>query len=141
MVQDWFIAQLRHLLTTEKSINNIPPVLKPRPFRYEAGSSSSLFSHNPGVTSTDSLAPLVVEIQEDALLPLNDQFVTRFDSILNLYQELSETYIFALRVEIRCHTMYYLDLAMREVWQCPLSPPSRTLTCHTGKLLLGKRAI
>ncbi|KAJ3115453.1 hypothetical protein HDU96_000612 [Phlyctochytrium bullatum] len=42
----------------------------------------------------------------------------RFDSILNYYQELSETYLFTLRVELRCHAMFYLDLAMREGNYC-----------------------
>ncbi|KAJ3335656.1 hypothetical protein HDU93_004770 [Gonapodya sp. JEL0774] len=39
----------------------------------------------------------------------------RFDSLLNQYQQLARTCLFALRIEFRCHSMYYLDLALREV--------------------------
>ncbi|KAJ3037903.1 Exocyst complex component 4 [Rhizophlyctis rosea] len=38
----------------------------------------------------------------------------RFNKVLEDMDALSETCIFLLRVEVRCHSMYYLDLAMRE---------------------------
>ncbi|KAJ3120619.1 hypothetical protein HK100_012724 [Physocladia obscura] len=107
---DWFIAQIAHLRVTEKSVRRIPPLLKPR-ISESLESSASL---NDQRTSTESLPPLVVENEDDVQLPLNKEMTSRFDSIINYYQELSETYLFALRVELRCHAMYYLDLAMRE---------------------------
>ncbi|KAJ3108836.1 hypothetical protein HDU97_010108 [Phlyctochytrium planicorne] len=64
--------------------------------------------------STDSLPTLPIDTEDDVQLPLSQDMESRFDSILNYYQELSETYIFTLRVELRCHSMFYLDLAMRE---------------------------
>jgi exocyst complex component 4 len=77
-----------------------------------AGSSTSLEDY--GRLSSDSLPPLLADQEDDVHLPLSTEMTARFDSILNYFQELSETYLFALRVEIRCHAMYYLDLAMRE---------------------------
>jgi exocyst complex component 4 len=67
-----------------------------------------------GKLSSDSLPPLLAEQEDDVHLPLSTEMTARFDSILNYFQELAETYLFALRVEIRCHVMYYLDLSMRE---------------------------
>ncbi|KAJ3012377.1 UNVERIFIED_CONTAM: hypothetical protein HDU68_001241 [Siphonaria sp. JEL0065] len=107
---DWFIAQIGHLRVTEKSIRRIPPLLKPRTSNI-ADSNTSI---NDTSGSSESLPPLMVENEDDVQLPLNTEMTNRFDSILNYYQELSETYLFALHVEIRCHAMYYLDLAMRE---------------------------
>ncbi|KAI9334954.1 Sec8 exocyst complex component-specific domain-containing protein [Obelidium mucronatum] len=107
---DWFIAQIGHLRVTEKSIRRIPPLLKPRSSKVMDSNTSI----NDGSASTESLPPLIVETEDDVQLPLNAEMTNRFDAILNYYQELSETYLFALHVEIRCHAMYYLDLAMRE---------------------------
>ncbi|KAJ3252851.1 hypothetical protein HDU77_004892 [Chytriomyces hyalinus] len=107
---DWFIAQIGHLRVTEKSIRKIPPLLKPR-VKESADSSNAL---NDPSKSNESLPPLTFETEDDVQLPLNAEMTGRFDSILNYYNELSETYLFALHVEIRCHAMYYLDLAMRE---------------------------
>ncbi|KAI8614367.1 Sec8 exocyst complex component-specific domain-containing protein [Chytriomyces sp. MP71] len=107
---DWLIAQIAHLRVTEKSIRRIPPLLKPR---YQEAVESNEYMHDPRASS-ESLPPLMFENEDDVQLPLNEEMTSRFDSILNYYQELSETYLFALHVEIRCHAMYYLDLAMRE---------------------------
>ncbi|KAJ3293376.1 hypothetical protein HDU79_000412 [Rhizoclosmatium sp. JEL0117] len=107
---DWFIAQIAHLRVTEKSIRRIPPLLKPR-VNDIADSHASI---NEAQASTESLPPLIIEHEDDVQLPLNQEMTVRFDAIINYYQELSETYLFALHVEIRCHAMYYLDLAMRE---------------------------
>lgn len=37
----------------------------------------------------------------------------RFDALLTTYQQLAETCLFTLRLEGRCHTMYYLEMAIR----------------------------
>jgi exocyst complex component 4 len=38
----------------------------------------------------------------------------RFDALLTTYQQLAETCLFTLRLEGRCHTMYYLEMAIRD---------------------------
>ncbi len=40
---------------------------------------------------------------------------SRINNILNSYQSLSEMCLYALRIELRCHSMFYLDLSFREV--------------------------
>lgn len=39
----------------------------------------------------------------------------RFDTLLTTYQQLAETCLFTLRLENRCHTIYYLEMAMQDV--------------------------
>jgi exocyst complex component 4 len=40
---------------------------------------------------------------------------SRFDALLATFQQLAEQSLFTLRVELRCHTLHYIDKAMREV--------------------------
>ncbi|CAG8559752.1 1079_t:CDS:10 [Racocetra persica] len=47
-------------------------------------------------------------------LSLTDEMTNRFDALLATFQQLAEQCLFTLRVELRCHVMYYIDLAMRE---------------------------
>ncbi|KAI9297402.1 hypothetical protein K502DRAFT_323305 [Neoconidiobolus thromboides FSU 785] len=42
------------------------------------------------------------------------EYTNHLDKILNKFNKLSDLCLFTLRVEFRCHTMYYLDLAVRE---------------------------
>jgi len=49
-------------------------------------------------------------------LPIEDPDLrANFDKIEDEFRHLSSTILFTMRNEIRCHTMYYLDLAIREV--------------------------
>ncbi|KAG0169785.1 hypothetical protein DFQ29_009538 [Apophysomyces sp. BC1021] len=48
------------------------------------------------------------------MLPLHGETGGRFDQLLTTYQQLAETCLFTLRLEGRCHTMYYLEMAIRE---------------------------
>lgn len=54
-------------------------------------------------------------------IPMQPAFLTkicvfsrRFDNLLTTYQQLAETCLFTLRLENRCHTMYYLEMAVRD---------------------------
>ncbi|KAG9307493.1 hypothetical protein G9A89_017323 [Geosiphon pyriformis] len=51
---------------------------------------------------------------EEARLPLTGEMANRFDALLATFQQLAEQCLFTLRVEVRCHTLYYIDMAMRE---------------------------
>ncbi|CAO3607525.1 unnamed protein product [Mucor fragilis] len=55
---------------------------------------------------TDTIQPV--------LLPLKGEIAKRFDALLTTYQQLAETCLFTLRLEGRCHTMYYLEMAIRD---------------------------
>ncbi|KAJ3390185.1 hypothetical protein HDU84_007881 [Entophlyctis sp. JEL0112] len=108
---DWFIAQITYLRMVD-SAHRVTPLLKPR--QKDATDSNQSLASDPHA-SAESLPPLVFDNSDDAHLPLNEEMAKRVDSILSYYQEISETFFFALHVEIRCHALYYLDLAMREV--------------------------
>ncbi|CAI2168626.1 9696_t:CDS:10 [Funneliformis geosporum] len=47
-------------------------------------------------------------------LPLTGEMANRFDALLATFQQLAEQNLFTLRIELRCHTLHYLDKAMRE---------------------------
>ncbi|CDS07546.1 hypothetical protein LRAMOSA01495 [Lichtheimia ramosa] len=48
------------------------------------------------------------------MLPLKGEAAKRFDTLLTTYQQLAETCLFTLRLENRCHTIYYLEMAMQD---------------------------
>ena len=46
---------------------------------------------------------------------MGDNLCRNWDILLENYATLAEYCLFILRVEIRCHCLYYLDLVLREV--------------------------
>ncbi|KAI9362487.1 hypothetical protein DFJ73DRAFT_756768 [Zopfochytrium polystomum] len=108
---DWFIAQVTLLRVTEQVLRR--PSLQLSSAKEDVTESISSLD-GLAKLSVDSLPALPAELEDDVQLPLNTEMTARFDAILNYYQELSETFLYTLRVELRCHAMYFLDLAMRE---------------------------
>ncbi|CAG8438987.1 8342_t:CDS:10 [Ambispora gerdemannii] len=53
-------------------------------------------------------------LDDEARLPLTGEMANRFDALLATFQQLAEQCLFTLRVELRCHTLHYIDMAMRE---------------------------
>ncbi|KAJ3149479.1 hypothetical protein HDU89_003843 [Geranomyces variabilis] len=64
--------------------------------------------------SSDSLPDLQIEDAETLALPLSAERSSMFANLLQQFRSLSTLCLSVLRVEIRCHAMYFLDLAMRE---------------------------
>ncbi|CAG8500956.1 8518_t:CDS:10 [Ambispora leptoticha] len=58
--------------------------------------------------------PKTDRLDEEARLPLTGEMANRFDALLATFQQLAEQCLFTLRVELRCHTLHYIDMAMRE---------------------------
>lgn len=59
-----------------------------------------------------------MQLDEDTTidLPIQEpELVESFNKLEQDFRKLSETILYTLRNEIRCHTIYYLDLAIREV--------------------------
>ncbi|GBB95205.1 hypothetical protein RclHR1_00250003 [Rhizophagus clarus] len=54
------------------------------------------------------------EEEKESSLPLTGEMANRFDALLATFQQLAEQSLFTLRVELRCHTLHYIDKAMRE---------------------------
>ncbi|KAI8850248.1 hypothetical protein BC829DRAFT_389576 [Chytridium lagenaria] len=85
---DWFISQVSQLRMSDRARRRIPDL------RYLKGTGESTSSlENYTKWSTDSLPNIPIDTEDDVRLPLNHEMGSRFDSILNYYQELSETYL------------------------------------------------
>jgi hypothetical protein len=50
-------------------------------------------------------------------IPENDRSITasRFDALMRTYEQLAEYVLATLRIDTRCRTIHFLDLAMRRV--------------------------
>ncbi|CAB4383870.1 unnamed protein product [Rhizophagus irregularis] len=55
-----------------------------------------------------------IDEEKECSLPLTGEMANRFDALLATFQQLAEQSLFTLRVELRCHTLHYVDKAMRE---------------------------
>ncbi|KAI8925799.1 Sec8 exocyst complex component-specific domain-containing protein [Entophlyctis helioformis] len=64
--------------------------------------------------SAESLPALVADIKTTAQTELSPEMARHFDRLAEIFKSLSATCIYALHIELRCHAMYYLDLAIRE---------------------------
>lgn len=80
----------------------------------KTGSSDNLPGELQESWSMDSLPNLENEEDEKTYLPVPADLRPQYDALLTSYRSLSDTCLFTLHVELRCHSMYFLDLAVRE---------------------------
>lgn len=59
--------------------------------------------------------PLAKEAAVYALVLIYLMILRRYEDIIKKFQTLAEMCLFELRIEFRCHSMYFMDLALREV--------------------------
>ncbi|TPX72632.1 hypothetical protein SpCBS45565_g00189 [Spizellomyces sp. 'palustris'] len=107
---EWFISQVSRLFVTDTAKMRVAPFLSQ--LKTRKGSSESLDSYFK--LSSESLPDLRVEYEENLQLWLTPEMAQKFQTVVSDVQRLSDLCLFVLRVELRCHSMYYLDLAMRE---------------------------
>ncbi|KAI8063832.1 Sec8 exocyst complex component-specific domain-containing protein [Gongronella butleri] len=98
----WFVREIWELRTAHKSTSSGSP----EPESYEAVNSKRWSRSEKRLSMTD--------LSENATLPMRGESARRFDTLLTTYQQLAETCLFTLRLEIRCHTLYYLQMVIRE---------------------------
>ncbi|TPX58983.1 hypothetical protein PhCBS80983_g02766 [Powellomyces hirtus] len=106
---EWFYNQTCTLLSVSTDKSNHPALIDAKGMKWSSDSLQSYFR-----LSSESLPDLPVEQDEKLALPLSAEKSNMFKSILSNFQWLSELCLGVLRVEVRCHSMYFLDLAMRE---------------------------
>ncbi|KAI8818997.1 Sec8 exocyst complex component-specific domain-containing protein [Fimicolochytrium jonesii] len=109
---EWFVEQTTHLLSVPP---DRPSTARHSGLRLMAGAQSS----NESLASffqlsSDSLPELPVGRGEEVPIALAEEMVERFKALLTNFRRLSDLCLFVLRVELRCHSMFFLDLAMRE---------------------------
>lgn len=116
----WFVAQVSDMIGSGSpmSSSNLSSSL--------SNASIILSSADPDGQISDK-PPTIREMTE---------FSSHFDSLLVNFRNLADLCLFTLRVEIRCHTMYYLDLAVREgiyyiKIEDPISPDSYLTTLNS----------
>ncbi|TDL28204.1 hypothetical protein BD410DRAFT_818641 [Rickenella mellea] len=71
---------------------------------------------DPGTPQLPALPPIVPN--EELHLPLSREMALRFDALLKTYEQLAELILYTIRLEVRCRTIYYIDLAMRHGNYC-----------------------
>ncbi|KAJ4002503.1 exocyst complex component sec8 [Lentinula boryana] len=100
-----------------------------RSITWFASELSALKAHpDDGLLSPQNLEPLsavtmpytplvayvpIASPTDQLSLILSKEMSLRFQALLRTYEQLSELILHTIRVDIRCRTMYYLDLAMR----------------------------
>jgi len=127
----WFIHQLSNLR-----------VLAEDPLSPQSAADPRTEFFSPAKLSFEAkrgLDPRAVE-DEKLSLPLTRAMALRFDALLKTYGLLSEVILFTTRIDIRCRTIHYLNLAMRTndflIEQAPLEPDMQVaeLNADMGKI-------
>ncbi|KAI8380409.1 Sec8 exocyst complex component-specific domain-containing protein [Blakeslea trispora] len=106
----WFVREIWELRSSDLS-----PSLSPANGSTEEADSYEVRKSKRW--SRQELKPQAFQRNDDkrpVLLPLHGDIAKRFDALLTTYQQLAETCLFTLRLEGRCHTMYYLEMAIRD---------------------------
>ncbi|KAH9245148.1 hypothetical protein BASA81_017370 [Batrachochytrium salamandrivorans] len=103
---EWLAAQILYI---KGDANNSTGLVATRVFEDSAESLSEYVR-----LSTDSLPMLPVDTTLSPQADMSIEMAKRFNSLSVSFKKISEMCIFSLRIELRCHSMYYLDLALRE---------------------------
>ncbi|KAJ1334437.1 hypothetical protein BSLG_007592 [Batrachochytrium salamandrivorans] len=103
---EWLAAQILYI---KGDANNSTGLVATRVFEDSAESLSEYVR-----LSTDSLPMLPVDTTLSPQADMSIDMAKRFNSLSVSFKKISEMCIFSLRIELRCHSMYYLDLALRE---------------------------
>ncbi|KAJ9088766.1 exocyst subunit [Entomophthora muscae] len=87
----WFVAQVNQMIGTSQTVNS---------------SQSNVF--DPIIASE------LAQTHKNSSMWSLAQITNHFDSLLDRFEKLADLCLITLRIEFRCHTVYYLDLAVRE---------------------------
>nr|KAJ3422217.1 hypothetical protein HK105_000715 [Polyrhizophydium stewartii] len=99
-------------LKGERSFHRSELIFEPR--RLEALAQLHYSTSEYVRLSTESLPALVVDGSIPPHASISRELAKQFDALADSFKKLSQTCIFVLRIELRCHSLYYLDLAIRE---------------------------
>ncbi|KAI9204105.1 Sec8 exocyst complex component-specific domain-containing protein [Polychytrium aggregatum] len=115
---EWLLSQIIQLRIRSEAVP------QPSPLAKDSLASQEDLGEDSINWSLDSLPAMIVEEERSTILPLTPDMITRTNDILDSFQNLSEVSLFSLRIEVRLHCMYYLDLAFREGSYVLDSPPA-----------------
>ncbi|KAI7903171.1 uncharacterized protein BX663DRAFT_433609 [Cokeromyces recurvatus] len=106
----WFVREIWELRSVSISSSMAHSTTK----SLDQGNLSDIKSSNQWSSQNSSQFKENQDNTSTALLSLRGEIEKRFDALLTTYQQLAETCLFTLRLEGRCHTMYYLEMAIRD---------------------------
>ncbi|KAI0216777.1 exocyst subunit [Massospora cicadina] len=86
----WFAAQVNLMIGTSQSCSS---------------SQTDVF---------DPFSSELAQVPRGSSILSKVEMTSHFDSLLGKFNRLADLCLITLRIELRCHTMYYLDLAVRE---------------------------
>ncbi|KAI7867284.1 Sec8 exocyst complex component-specific domain-containing protein [Spinellus fusiger] len=112
----WFVREIWELRTSNQPTNKSIPGATNILGENEANSEEIESEKARGSKrwSRDDSKEVEEEDPSPVILSLRGEVAGRFDTLLTTYQQLAETCLFTLRLEARCHTMYYLEMVIRE---------------------------
>ncbi|KAG2192041.1 hypothetical protein INT46_011644 [Mucor plumbeus] len=110
----WFVREIWDLRSANVPPSMITSTPKLNLDRDEEDSPEVKHSKRWSSEETRPASKEPTDTIEPVLLPLRGEIAKRFDALLTTYQQLAETCLFTLRLEGRCHTMYYLEMAVRD---------------------------
>ncbi|KAI8878211.1 hypothetical protein K501DRAFT_196399 [Backusella circina FSU 941] len=116
----WFVREIWNLRSTKSMVGSSSARLLSKELQNHKNEEedSAQVKNSKRWSNEDVVEPAVAQEARDdfdtTLLPLRGEIARRFDTLLTTYQQLAETCLFTLRLEGRCHTMYYLEMAIRE---------------------------
>jgi len=106
---EWLVYQIKRLLSQNIKINKSTLDEK-----VMSSSSSIEINDLMNTNSNESLAMHQPKTDKPVSLEISEEMQNRINTILTSFQSLSEMCLYALRIELRCHSMFYLDLSFRE---------------------------
>ncbi|OAD77145.1 hypothetical protein PHYBLDRAFT_180340 [Phycomyces blakesleeanus NRRL 1555(-)] len=113
----WFVREIWELRTPRQTtkVSIVDPVSDKDPNEEDLSEEpeSSQGANSRRWSQSDAKEP-ENEDPNPVMLSLRGETAVRFDTLLTTYQQLAETCLFTLRLEARCHTMYYLEMVIRE---------------------------
>ncbi|KAI9311522.1 Sec8 exocyst complex component-specific domain-containing protein [Dichotomocladium elegans] len=109
----WFVREIWELRTPNETVKlpSVPIINKASSSKTGHGAPEPSMSRQ---WSHEGQGGTLHEENGVVLLPLKGEAAKRFDTLLTTYQQLAETSLFTLRLENRCHTIYYLEMAMQD---------------------------
>ncbi|EJU00084.1 hypothetical protein DACRYDRAFT_117671 [Dacryopinax primogenitus] len=128
----WFIHQLSTLRVLAE--DPISPQSAADPLSKFFSPAKPTFKPKQGLSGQHSIE------NENLSLPLTKAMALRFDALLKTYDLLAEVILFSTRIDIRCRTIHYLNLAIRTndflIDQAPLEPDVQVveLNADMGKI-------
>ncbi|TFK56605.1 Sec8 exocyst complex component-specific domain-containing protein [Heliocybe sulcata] len=97
----WLAIELNNLKSTSEEATS-----PTSPLKFEPLSANTPYTALPVVPASQS--------NDELTLSLSREMALRFQALLKTYDQLSELMLYSMRMDVRCRTIHYLDVSMRQ---------------------------